>query len=255
MAKKNSGLDKFGIPPEAMRYATVGVEFTVIFGFFVGLGILADRRWTGGWIFTVVGAMAGFLAGMYRLVKVGREYMKEFAPPPPAPKMPPRDDEAPDDMPRPEPKGRLAATMRYKAPPGAAEPMRIGPMLLVALAAITAAVLIGMLPTYLAAGWPGVLASAVAGALTWLVLAVNGAIVGRVAGRNPQTVGQLFFGLAVFRMGLSLGAAVGLGMALDLHMTALLVWVAIAYLPLLATETAWIARNVLRSSVNVLKNP
>lgn len=251
MAKDKPGLEKFGIDPEAMRYASIGIEFVVIFGVFVAAGVLADRKWTGSVMFTIAGAMIGFLAAMYRLWTAGKQYMKEFAPPPPMPKMP----EGDEDLPGPELKGRLGAAARYKAPAGAQTPMRIMPMVAAALVVAVASVVVGLLPTYLLAGWPGVLASAVAAGLVWSILAINGAIIARVAGQNPQTVGQLFFGMGFFRMGLTLGVALGLGSALNLHMTALLIWVTVAYLTLLAVEVVFIARNVLRSSANLLKNP
>lgn len=56
-----------------MRYATVGLEFTFSFLTCLGLGALADR-WLGTfpWLM-LAGTVLGFAAGLYRLVRVGKE--------------------------------------------------------------------------------------------------------------------------------------------------------------------------------------
>jgi len=71
------------IPPGSMRYATIGVEFIGIFLVLLGAGILADRRWQTSPIFVMVGMVAGFVGGMYRLLSVVRQYRRddESAPP------------------------------------------------------------------------------------------------------------------------------------------------------------------------------
>lgn len=55
------------------RYATVGIEFIGAFGLCLALGVWADRRFGGGYVWTLVGAGVGFAAGMYRLMRVARE--------------------------------------------------------------------------------------------------------------------------------------------------------------------------------------
>ena len=71
------------IPPESMRYATIGIEFIGVFLVFLAAGMWADGHWGPGWPFTLVGMVLGFLAGMYRLARFMREYTQRNEPPSP----------------------------------------------------------------------------------------------------------------------------------------------------------------------------
>ncbi len=58
--------------PNLWQYASAGIEFIVTFGALLGGGLLLDR-WLGSTpAFTLVGALAGFAGGLYRLVRTGR---------------------------------------------------------------------------------------------------------------------------------------------------------------------------------------
>ena len=59
--------------PNLLRYSSAGVEFICTFGLMLGAGILLDRRMGTrvGW--TLLGGVAGFFAGLYRLVKQAQE--------------------------------------------------------------------------------------------------------------------------------------------------------------------------------------
>ena len=74
------------IPPEVMRFATLGVEFIAVFGLLLAAGIWADRRWSTEPAFMLTGAVIGFAGGIYRMVHFARQYS-------------PPDDSAPSDEP------------------------------------------------------------------------------------------------------------------------------------------------------------
>ncbi len=63
-----------GIPPEAWQYATMGIELFAIFSTFVAGGLLLDRRLDTRPVFTVVGAVIGFAGGLYRMMRLSRQY-------------------------------------------------------------------------------------------------------------------------------------------------------------------------------------
>lgn len=65
------------IPPEAMRYATLGVEFCAIFMVFLFAGLWLDARLNSLPAFTLVGMVVGFAGGMYRFIRVARQYRQE----------------------------------------------------------------------------------------------------------------------------------------------------------------------------------
>lgn len=65
------------IPPDSMRYATVGVEFLAVFLAGLLVGLWADRRWDTRPTLTLVGTALGFAGGMYRLVRVARSCHRE----------------------------------------------------------------------------------------------------------------------------------------------------------------------------------
>jgi F0F1-type ATP synthase assembly protein I len=62
--------------PNPWRYASAGMEFITAFGLLLGAGLLADRWLNSLPLFTLIGAAAGFAAGMLRLVKAGRELQR-----------------------------------------------------------------------------------------------------------------------------------------------------------------------------------
>jgi hypothetical protein len=59
------------------RYASAGIEFIVTFGLLLGAGLMVDR-WIRDTVpvFTLVGAVAGFAAGLWRLIRVGRDMQR-----------------------------------------------------------------------------------------------------------------------------------------------------------------------------------
>jgi len=62
------------IPPDMMRYATLGVEFIAVFGVFLAAGIWADSRLAAEPAFTLAGGVIGFAGGLYRMVRCARGY-------------------------------------------------------------------------------------------------------------------------------------------------------------------------------------
>jgi len=65
-----------------MRFATLGVEFIAIFGAAVAAGFWADRRWATEPALTLTGAVIGFAGGMFRMVRVARQYESQDESPP-----------------------------------------------------------------------------------------------------------------------------------------------------------------------------
>jgi F0F1-type ATP synthase assembly protein I len=70
-------------PPEQnlLRYATVGIEFLLVFLLFLFLGWQLDRYlvWSSP-AFTVLGGITGFAAAFYRLAKQGWGILKSGRP-------------------------------------------------------------------------------------------------------------------------------------------------------------------------------
>jgi len=59
--------------PKFWRYSTVGLEFVLTFILCLGLGYWLDRRFQTIPGFMLLGAGTGFAAGLYRLVRQGKE--------------------------------------------------------------------------------------------------------------------------------------------------------------------------------------
>ena len=60
------------------RYTTVGVEFIAAFGIGFGIGLYLDRKVDGPAPWPLIGAGVGFAAGIYRIVRVARDYRRQF---------------------------------------------------------------------------------------------------------------------------------------------------------------------------------
>jgi len=60
------------IPPERLRYITLGIEFITLFMIFLGAGFLLDRRFDTSPGFTVFGMIVGFAVAMYWILRVAR---------------------------------------------------------------------------------------------------------------------------------------------------------------------------------------
>ena len=59
--------------PNLWRHASAGLEFIVTFGLLLGAGLLADH-WLGSTpLWTLLGAAAGFAAGLQRLLRAARD--------------------------------------------------------------------------------------------------------------------------------------------------------------------------------------
>ena len=59
--------------PNLWRHASAGLESVVTFGLLLGAGLLVDR-WLGSLpLWTLLGAAAGFLAGLHRLIRTARD--------------------------------------------------------------------------------------------------------------------------------------------------------------------------------------
>ena len=56
-----------------MRYSTVGMEFIIIVGLFIGGGLWLDKRLGLMPLFTLIGSVAGFAGGLYRLIRRVKE--------------------------------------------------------------------------------------------------------------------------------------------------------------------------------------
>ena len=61
-----------------MKYLSAGTEFIVIFGLLLWGGLLLDRRLGTLPVFTLIGSIAGFVLGLYRLIKEARQAQKDF---------------------------------------------------------------------------------------------------------------------------------------------------------------------------------
>lgn len=67
-----------GPPQNLSRYAMAGVEFIATFGAMLALGIYLDRRCNTNFPgFTLGGALLGFAAALYRLIREARTMMKK----------------------------------------------------------------------------------------------------------------------------------------------------------------------------------
>ena len=66
------------IPPEMLRFVTMGMEFFVTFGIFLAAGILLDRPAHGGVVWTLVGMVVGFCAAFYRLLRAASQYNRQY---------------------------------------------------------------------------------------------------------------------------------------------------------------------------------
>ena len=64
-----------------LRYMSAGMEFIVTFGVPLAGGLWLDKRLGTMPGFTLLGAAVGFSAGLYRLVKTGRQAQREARPP------------------------------------------------------------------------------------------------------------------------------------------------------------------------------
>lgn len=65
-------------PPNISRYAMAGVEFIGTFGAMLALGIYLDQRMHTNFPgFTLGGALLGFAAALYRLIREARGLMKK----------------------------------------------------------------------------------------------------------------------------------------------------------------------------------
>jgi F0F1-type ATP synthase assembly protein I len=65
------------IPPESMRFATIGIEFISIFTIFLLAGVWLDRRFNIMPLFTLVGMVLGFAGAMYRVVRVAQQFRRD----------------------------------------------------------------------------------------------------------------------------------------------------------------------------------
>ncbi len=63
-------------PRQLLRYSTLGIEFVAVFGLGVAGGMYVDRHSGGGIVYTLIGAAAGFAAGLYLVVRAAREYIR-----------------------------------------------------------------------------------------------------------------------------------------------------------------------------------
>lgn len=64
------------------RYATAGIEFIAVVGLLTGGGYWLDRRVGTLPLWTLVGFVGGFAAGLYRLVRIAGELNRQNTPPP-----------------------------------------------------------------------------------------------------------------------------------------------------------------------------
>ncbi len=72
-----------------MRWLAVGLQAVYAFpvGILVGgyIGNWMDERWQGGGYYAIGGVILGLVAGMFNLVKVSQQFMKNDGDPPQSP--------------------------------------------------------------------------------------------------------------------------------------------------------------------------
>ena len=62
---------------KGLRYVGIGTEFFLTFALLVVGGLMLDLRLKSLPSFTILGAAIGFTVGLYRLVKQGREILRQ----------------------------------------------------------------------------------------------------------------------------------------------------------------------------------
>ena len=117
--------------------------------------------------------------------------------------------------------------------------------------AVVAIAAVGSYPTWMLAGTPGLLAEAISGAATLLVMIASAVVVVRAAHRGATAAMMTFLVSGAARMVLS---AVGIGVVIvvtDIPAAALLAWLLVFYLATLAAEGAWLSRAMRRAQDGV----
>jgi len=116
-----------------------------------------------------------------------------------------------------------------------------------ALAGLTAACLVGVWPTYRLAGWPAVTAMGVGAAVSLVGCVVGSAVIGMMLARRPELAGHSVMAGASVRFAVVVALAGVVAWTRCVPAAPMLVWVAVSYVVMLATETVGLVRVIRRS--------
>ena len=116
-----------------------------------------------------------------------------------------------------------------------------------ALAGLIVTCLVGVWPTYRLAGWPGVTAMGVGAATSFVGCVLGSAVIGVMLVRRPELAGHSVMAGASVRFVAVVVLAGVVAWTRCVPAAPMLVWVAVSYVVMLATETVGLVRVIRRS--------
>jgi len=116
-----------------------------------------------------------------------------------------------------------------------------------ALAGLIVACVAGVWPTYRLAGWPAVMAMGVGAAISLVGCVVGSVVIGSMVARRPALAGHSVMAGASVRFAVVVVLAAVVAWTRWLPAAPMLVWVAVSYVVMLATETVGLVRVIQRS--------
>ncbi|HUW82064.1 MAG TPA: hypothetical protein VMZ31_04610 [Phycisphaerae bacterium] len=118
-----------------------------------------------------------------------------------------------------------------------------------ALAGVLVACVGGVWPTYRLAGWSAVTAMGVGGAISLVGCVLGSAVIGVVLVRRPELAGHSVMAGASVRFAAVVVLAGVVAWTRCVPAAPMLVWVAVSYVVMLATETVGLVRVIHRSQI------
>jgi len=118
-----------------------------------------------------------------------------------------------------------------------------------ALAALIVACLVGLWPTYRLAGWAGVMAMGVGGAISLVGCVLGSVVIGMVLVRRPELGGYSVMAGASVRFAVVVVLAGVVAWTRRVPAAPMLVWVAVTYMVMLAAETVGLVRVIRRTQI------
>jgi len=138
--------------------------------------------------------------------------------------------------------------MRPEAASKSSNPLRITAGLLAwALAGMILTCLVGVWPTYRLAGWPAVTAMGVGAAISLFGCVLGSSLIGVMLARRPELGGHSVMAGASLRFAVVVALAGVVAWTRCVPAAPMLVWVAVSYVLMLATETVGLVRVIRRS--------